>query len=76
MGIVILLYGLHEENNKYNTIQYNKKVFTLQKKIVRPLMGMKSHNSYRDLFKTLESLTFPCEYIFSLINFMTNNEYF
>jgi hypothetical protein len=51
----------------------SKKVFALQRKIgIR--MGVKSHNSYRDLFKRLEILTLPYEYIFSLINFITNNQ--
>ena len=52
----------------------SKKVFTLQKKIVRIMMGVKSRNSCRDLFKRLQILTFPCEYIYSLINLITNNE--
>jgi hypothetical protein len=47
----------------------SKKVFTLQKK--RLMMDVKSHNSYGDLLKRPETLTLPCEYIFSLINFIT-----
>jgi hypothetical protein len=54
----------------------SRKVFLLQKKIVRLVMGIKSRNSYRDLFKRLEIITLPCEYIFSLINFVTDNECF
>jgi hypothetical protein len=42
---------------------YSKKVFTLQKKIVRVMMCVKSRNSCRDLFKRLEVLTLPREYI-------------
>jgi hypothetical protein len=41
-------------------------------KIVR--MGFKSHNFCRDLFKRLQILTFPCEYIYSLIKFIRNNK--
>jgi hypothetical protein len=41
----------------------NKKLFTLHKKIVTIMMGVKSHNSFRDLFMRLQTLTFPCEYI-------------
>jgi hypothetical protein len=52
----------------------SKKVFVLQKKIVRIVMGVKSHNSCRDLFKRLEILTLPCEYIFSLINLIRKNQ--
>jgi hypothetical protein len=40
------------------------------------MMGAKSRNSCRDLFKGLEILTLPCENILSLINFITNNEHF
>jgi hypothetical protein len=47
----------------------SKTAFTLQKKIVRIMMGVKSRNLYR-----LEILTHPCEYMFSLITFITNNE--
>jgi hypothetical protein len=46
----------------------------LQKKIVRHMMGVKSHNTCRGLFKRLETLTLPCEYIYLLINFITNNK--
>jgi hypothetical protein len=38
------------------------------------MMDVKSHKSYIDLFKRIEILILPCEYIFSLINFITNNE--
>jgi hypothetical protein len=44
----------------------SKKVFTFQKKTVRIMMGVKSHNYCRELFKRLEILTLPCEYVFSL----------
>jgi hypothetical protein len=38
------------------------------------MMGVKYHNSCKDLFKRLEILTFPYEYIFSLIKFFSNNK--
>jgi hypothetical protein len=38
------------------------------------MMDVKSCNSCRDLFKRLESLTVPYEYMFWLINFIKNNE--
>jgi hypothetical protein len=50
----------------------SKKLFTLQKKIIRIMMGVKSLNYFRDLFKRLQTLTFPYEYIY--INFITNNK--
>jgi hypothetical protein len=43
-------------------------------KTVRIMICVKSHNSCRDLFKRLQILTFPSEYIYSLINFITNNK--
>jgi hypothetical protein len=39
----------------------NKKIFTLQKKIVRLMAGVKPRNSCRSLFKRLEILALPCE---------------
>jgi hypothetical protein len=38
------------------------------------MMGVKSYNSCRDPFKRPEILTLACEYIFSLMNFVTNNK--
>jgi hypothetical protein len=37
-------------------------------------LAVESRNSCRDLFKRLEILTLPCEYIFSLTLFITNND--
>jgi hypothetical protein len=45
----------------------SKKVFSLQKKIVRIMTGVKPHDSCRDLFKRLQILTFPCVYIYIYI---------
>jgi hypothetical protein len=39
-------------------------------------MGGKSRNFCRVPFKGVEISTLPCECIFSLINFITNNEHF
>jgi hypothetical protein len=38
------------------------------------MKGVKSHNSYRDLFKRLEILALSYKHIFSLKNFLTNNK--
>jgi hypothetical protein len=38
------------------------------------MMGVKYRSSCVELFKRLQNLTFPCEYVYSLINFITNNE--
>jgi hypothetical protein len=66
----IMKYGIIFWGNSSDS----KKAFTLQKKTVRLMMRVKCCNYYRDLFKRLEILTLPCEYIFFLINFVTNNE--
>jgi hypothetical protein len=38
------------------------------------MAGVKPTNSCRSLFKRLKILAFPCEYIFSLMNFIVNNQ--
>jgi hypothetical protein len=38
------------------------------------MAGMKPRNSCRGLFKRLEILALTCEYIFSLMNFIVNEE--
>jgi IS1 family transposase len=52
----------------------SKKMFTLQKKIVRIMVGIKPQNSCRELFKRLQILPLPCEYILPLLNFIINNQ--
>jgi hypothetical protein len=49
-------------------------IFTLQKRTVRIIAGVKSRNSYRNLFMRLEILPLPCEDIFTLMNFVVNNK--
>jgi hypothetical protein len=44
------------------------------RKLLRLMMGVNSRSSCRYLFKRLEILTVPCEYVCSLINFITNIE--
>jgi hypothetical protein len=49
---------------KYGIISWanasdSKKVFTLQKKIVRIMVGVKPQNSCRELFKRLQILPLP-----------------
>jgi hypothetical protein len=63
-------YGILFWDNSSNS----KEVFTLQKKTIGLMMDVKSHNSYRALFKRLQILTLPCEHIISLINFITDKE--
>jgi hypothetical protein len=52
----------------------SKIVFTLQKRTVRIIAGGKSRNSCRNLLMRLEVLSLPCKYIFTLMNFVVNNQ--
>jgi hypothetical protein len=68
-----MMYGIIFWGNSHNS----RKLFTLQKKIIRIMATVKHRNSCRSLFKRLENLTLPCEYTFSLMNFtVSNQEYF
>jgi len=49
------------------------KIFTLQKKIVRTMVGAQPRTSCRSLFKQPEILSDPCQYILSLMSFIVNN---
>jgi hypothetical protein len=51
-----------------------KKVFALQKKIVRIMVGIKPQNSCRNLYKRLQILPPPCEYISPLLDFVISNQ--
>jgi hypothetical protein len=62
-------YGIIFGGNSLNS----KMIFTLQKRTVRIIAGVKPRNSCRNLFMRLEMLPLPCEYIFTLMNFVVNN---
>jgi hypothetical protein len=49
------------------------KVFLIQKKIVRIVLGIGSRCSYRNWLKKLEILPVPSLYMFSLMMFVVNN---
>jgi IS1 family transposase len=49
-------------------------IFPLKKRTVRINAGVRSRNSCRTLFMSLEILPHPCEYIFTLMNFVVNNQ--
>jgi hypothetical protein len=49
------------------------KVFKLQKRIVRIMAGVRSRCSCRGLFKRLDILPVPCQYIFLLMTFFADN---
>ena len=50
------------------------KVFRMQKKIIRIMIGCNSRVSCRDLFRKLEILPLASQYIFSLMLFVVNNK--
>jgi hypothetical protein len=49
-------------------------MFTLQKRIVRIMVGAKPIISCSSLFKKFDILPIPCQYIFSIMNFIINNQ--
>jgi IS1 family transposase len=63
-------YGIILGGNSPNS----KMIFALQKITVKIIAGVKSRNSCRNLFIKLEILSLPCEYIFTLMNFVVNNQ--
>jgi hypothetical protein len=52
----------------------NKMIFILQERTFRIIAGVKSRTSCRNLFMSLEILPLLCEYIFTLMNFIVNNQ--
>ena len=50
------------------------KVFKLQKKAIRIMMGCKSNQSCRELFTKLRILPLPSQYILSLLMFLNKNK--
>ena len=66
----IMTYDLLFWGNSSDSI----KIFRLQEKIIRIMMGCKSKDSRRKLFCNLEILTLPSQYILSLLLFMIRNK--
>jgi len=66
----IASYGIIFGGNSSNS----KKIFTLQKGIIRIMVGTHPRTSCRRLFKKLEILTVPSQYIYSLISFFIENQ--
>jgi hypothetical protein len=66
----IIKYGIIFWGNSSNS----KKIFTLQKKIIRIMVGALPRAPCRSLFKKLEIVPIPCQYILSLMNFILNNQ--
>jgi hypothetical protein len=65
----IMKYGIIFWGNHTDSMR----VFQLQKKIVRIMTGTKSSASCKPLFKALEILTLPSQYVLSLMNFLLHN---
>jgi hypothetical protein len=66
----IIKYGIIFWRNSSNS----SKIFTLQKKIVRIMVGVHPRTPCKSLFKKLEILPVPCQCIFSLMNLFVNNQ--
>jgi hypothetical protein len=66
----IITYGLIFWGNSPDTI----KIFRLQKKIIRIMMGCRSTDSCRTLFPNLEILPLPSQYVLFLVLFMIRNK--
>jgi hypothetical protein len=66
----VMKYGAIFWGDSCNSV----KIFTLQKKFIRIMAIAKPRNSCRSMCKRSEIVTFPCEYIFSLMNLIVNNQ--
>jgi hypothetical protein len=63
-------YGIIFWGNSPNS----KIIFTLLKRTVRIIAGVKSRKSCRNVSMSLEILPLQCEYIFTLMNCVVNNQ--
>jgi hypothetical protein len=66
----IASYGIIFSGNSPNS----KKIFTLQRGIIRIMVDAHPRTSCRRLFKKLEILTVPSQYIYSLMSFFIGNQ--
>jgi len=51
----------------------SKEIFAIQKRIIRILTNKSKRDSCRDIFKQLQILTLPSQYIYSLLVFVVKN---
>jgi len=65
----IMSYNLIFWGNSTNS----KRVFKLQKKAIRIIMGAKNRLSHRGFFRQLKILPLYAQYIYSLLTFVVNN---
>ena len=66
----IMQYGIILGGNSSNS----RRIFTLQKKLIRIMVSAHTRTPCRSLFKNLEILPVPWQYIFSLMNFLVDNQ--
>jgi hypothetical protein len=66
----IMLYGIILVGNSSNS----RTIITLQKKMIGIMVGAHTRTHCKSLFKKLEILPVPCQYIFSLTNFLVDNQ--
>jgi hypothetical protein len=62
-------YGIIFWGNSYDSI----KIFRMQKRVIRIIMGHGNRDCCRNLFNELKILPFISQYIFSLLVFVVNN---
>jgi len=65
----VMSYGIIFWGNAY----HSNSIFKIQKRILRIITNSGSHDSCRQLFKQLQILSVPSQYIFSLLVFVTKN---
>jgi hypothetical protein len=66
----VMTYGLIFWGSSTESI----KIFRLQKRIIRIMMGYKTNQSCRELFHKLGILSLPSQYIFCLLIFLNKNK--
>jgi hypothetical protein len=66
----IMNYGLIFWGNPF----YSCKIFRMQKKVIRTIMGCRSRDSCCNLFKKLRILSMKSQYVFSFLLFVVNNK--
>ena len=65
----VMSYGIIFWGNSSSSID----IFRIQKRLIRIITGKSRCDSCRDLFKQLQILTLPSQYIFSLLVFVVKN---
>jgi hypothetical protein len=77
-NLKVIYYAYYHSLVKYGIIFWGNtsdshKVFVIQKRLIRIMMGVDSTHTCRDLFRKLEILPLPCVYLFSLMTFVAGN---